>query len=85
MAEARNALKNAPCCPIAVVGCYSGSSQDDHNVSTPTILSSENTVEHFLEAGCNGSARLPQEDRTGGSPTSTTILRDDKHGHEYGN
>ncbi|KAF5322309.1 hypothetical protein D9619_001043 [Psilocybe cf. subviscida] len=24
-------LENAPCCPIAIVGCYSGSSQDDHN------------------------------------------------------
>ena len=26
-------FQNAPCCPIAVVACYSGSSQDDHNVS----------------------------------------------------
>lgn len=25
--------KNAPCCPIAIVGCYSGSSYDDHHVS----------------------------------------------------
>ncbi|KAF8665571.1 hypothetical protein AX16_000029 [Volvariella volvacea WC 439] len=25
-------LENAPCCPIAIVACYSGSSQDDHNV-----------------------------------------------------
>lgn len=25
-------LKNAPCCPIAVVACYSGSSADDHHV-----------------------------------------------------
>lgn len=24
--------KNGHCCPIAVVACYSGSSQDDHNV-----------------------------------------------------
>ncbi|KAI0254208.1 hypothetical protein BJV78DRAFT_59876 [Lactifluus subvellereus] len=25
-------LQNAPCCPIAVVACYSGSSADDHHV-----------------------------------------------------
>ncbi|PPR02454.1 hypothetical protein CVT24_002003 [Panaeolus cyanescens] len=25
-------LQNAPCCPIAIVACYSGSSQEDHNV-----------------------------------------------------
>ncbi|KAG6833840.1 hypothetical protein H0H87_011774 [Tephrocybe sp. NHM501043] len=30
-------LENAPCCPIAVVACYSGSSQDDHNLVVSTI------------------------------------------------
>ncbi|KJA24593.1 hypothetical protein HYPSUDRAFT_135976 [Hypholoma sublateritium FD-334 SS-4] len=30
-------LENAPCCPIAVVTCYSGSSQDDHNLVSSTI------------------------------------------------
>ncbi|KAI6004127.1 hypothetical protein EDD15DRAFT_1283003 [Pisolithus albus] len=25
-------LENAPCCPIVVAACYSGSSQDDHKV-----------------------------------------------------
>jgi len=25
-------LENAPCCPIAVVACYSGSSSDDHHI-----------------------------------------------------
>jgi len=30
-------LESAPCCPIAVVACYSGSSQDDHNLVVTTI------------------------------------------------
>ncbi|KAF7355039.1 hypothetical protein MSAN_01419400 [Mycena sanguinolenta] len=30
-------LENAPCCPIAVVACYSGSSQDDHRLVFTTV------------------------------------------------
>ncbi|KAF9057450.1 hypothetical protein BJ165DRAFT_1520825 [Panaeolus papilionaceus] len=30
-------LENAPCCPIAIIACYSGSSQDDHN--SPQLVS----------------------------------------------
>lgn len=30
-------LENAPCCPIAVVGCYSGSSVDDHHLAVTTV------------------------------------------------
>ncbi|KAJ6567178.1 hypothetical protein DFH09DRAFT_919130 [Mycena vulgaris] len=30
-------LSNAPCCPIAVVACYSGSSQDDHRLVATTV------------------------------------------------
>ncbi|KAJ7638576.1 hypothetical protein FB45DRAFT_903264 [Roridomyces roridus] len=30
-------LENAPCCPIAVVACYSGSSQDDHHLVATTV------------------------------------------------
>ncbi|KAI0080676.1 hypothetical protein K474DRAFT_1704487 [Panus rudis PR-1116 ss-1] len=30
-------LENAPCCPIAVVGCYSGSSSDDHHLVVNSI------------------------------------------------
>ncbi|KAJ7507447.1 hypothetical protein B0H11DRAFT_1704832 [Mycena galericulata] len=30
-------LENAPCCPIAVVACYSGSSQDDHRLVATTV------------------------------------------------
>ncbi|KAI0722991.1 hypothetical protein C8Q76DRAFT_691576 [Earliella scabrosa] len=30
-------LENAPCCPIAVVGCYSGSSQDDHHLVVTAV------------------------------------------------
>ncbi|KAG7448927.1 uncharacterized protein BT62DRAFT_944739 [Guyanagaster necrorhizus] len=30
-------LQNAPCCPIGVVACYSGSSQDDHTLVVHTV------------------------------------------------
>jgi len=30
-------LESAPCCPIAVVACYSGASHDDHNLVVTTI------------------------------------------------
>lgn len=30
-------LENAPCCPIAVAACYSGSSQEDHVLVSTTI------------------------------------------------
>jgi len=30
-------LQNAPCCPIAVVACYSGSSADDHHMVASTV------------------------------------------------
>jgi len=30
-------LENAPCCPIAVVACYSGSSADDHHLVVTTV------------------------------------------------
>ncbi|CAA7260259.1 unnamed protein product [Cyclocybe aegerita] len=30
-------LENAPCCPIAIIACYSGSSQDDHHLVSTTV------------------------------------------------
>ncbi|KAL0580791.1 hypothetical protein V5O48_001256 [Marasmius crinis-equi] len=30
-------LKNASCCPIAVVACYSGSSHDDHHLVVTSV------------------------------------------------
>ena len=30
-------LENAPCCPVAVVACYSGSSEEDHHLVVTTI------------------------------------------------
>ncbi|KAH9927124.1 uncharacterized protein BXZ73DRAFT_90814 [Epithele typhae] len=30
-------LENAPCCPIAIVACYSGSSQDDHHLVVTAV------------------------------------------------
>lgn len=30
-------VENAPCCPIAVVACYSGASQEDHTLVAATV------------------------------------------------
>ncbi|KIK99685.1 hypothetical protein PAXRUDRAFT_464945 [Paxillus rubicundulus Ve08.2h10] len=30
-------LDNAPCCPIAIIACYSGSSQEDHKLVSTTV------------------------------------------------
>jgi len=30
-------VKNAPCSPIAVIACYSGSSQDDHQLVVTVV------------------------------------------------
>jgi len=30
-------LQNAPCCPIAIVACYSGSSTDDHHIVVTSV------------------------------------------------
>jgi len=30
-------VENVPCCPIAVVACYSGSSQEDHTLVASTV------------------------------------------------
>lgn len=30
-------LSNAPCCPIGIAACYSGSSQDDHRLVSTTV------------------------------------------------
>lgn len=37
-------LQNAPCCPIAVVACYSGSSTDDHHVCCAVAVYPESDV-----------------------------------------
>src|SRR5579863_752836 len=39
-------LQNAPCCPIAVVACYSGSSADDHHVCRTVYVLPESDVYH---------------------------------------
>jgi len=43
-------LENAPCCPIAVVACYSGSSQDDHNLVVTTIRDYLNKIARNSQA-----------------------------------
>jgi hypothetical protein len=35
--ESHDLGQNAPCSPIAVIACYSGSSQDDHQVCISSL------------------------------------------------
>ncbi|THV05434.1 hypothetical protein K435DRAFT_745156 [Dendrothele bispora CBS 962.96] len=44
-------LENAPICPVAVVACYSGSSQDDHNLVVTSIRDYLNKILRNSEAG----------------------------------
>jgi len=43
-------LESAPCCPIAVVACYSGSSQDDHNLVVTTVRDFLNKIARNSQA-----------------------------------
>jgi len=45
-------LQNAPCCPIAVVACYSGSSADDHHMVV-------NSVRDYLRKMSEGGTEKP--------------------------
>jgi len=49
-------LQNAPCCPIAVVACYSGSSTDDHHMVV-------NTVRDYLRKMSEGADKPPLASR----------------------
>lgn len=46
-------LENAPCCPVAVVACYSGSSQEDHNLVVITV---KDYLNKMLRTGANSTA-----------------------------
>ncbi|KAJ7688425.1 hypothetical protein B0H17DRAFT_1068659 [Mycena rosella] len=46
-------LSNAPCCPIAIVACYSGSSADDHRLVATTVR------DYLNKLSRNGSAEAP--------------------------
>ncbi|KAF8505445.1 hypothetical protein F5888DRAFT_435313 [Russula emetica] len=45
-------LQNAPCCPIAIVACYSGSSADDHHMVV-------NSVRDYLRKMSEGAEKPP--------------------------
>ncbi|PFH52606.1 hypothetical protein AMATHDRAFT_2005 [Amanita thiersii Skay4041] len=48
-------LDNAPCCPIAIAACYSGSSYDDHHLVSTTI---KDYVKKMLETQ-HGEPSMP--------------------------
>ncbi|KAH9850049.1 hypothetical protein C2E23DRAFT_736179 [Lenzites betulinus] len=55
-------LENAPCCPIAVVACYSGSSQDDHHMVVTA-------VRDYLKKLARDSAILPPSTMGASAPS----------------
>jgi hypothetical protein len=55
-------LQNAPCCPIAVVACYSGSSADDHHVCRVVFVSPESDVYRPSTDGSDLCTGLPAQD-----------------------
>jgi len=56
-------LENAPCCPIAVVACYSGSSQDDHNLVITTVRDYLNKLARNSAAPTTPVPAVPSEDK----------------------
>ena len=47
------AIQNAPCCPIAILACYSGSSQDDHHVRVRALRSALTDVINRATLPCS--------------------------------
>ncbi|KAF9076499.1 hypothetical protein BDP27DRAFT_1255388 [Rhodocollybia butyracea] len=52
-------LENAPCCPIAVVACYSGSSQEDHNLVSTTVRDYLNKIIRNSGGHSAGPSMMP--------------------------
>ncbi|KAK2466432.1 hypothetical protein APHAL10511_002074 [Amanita phalloides] len=57
-------LENAPCCPIAIAACYSGSSHDDHYVLTTSRLQHYGYLT-LPAAGIADRQGLPDKDAQG--------------------
>jgi len=57
-------LSNAPCCPIAVVSVYSGSSQDDHLLVVKSI---RDYLLKMAQVGSEGRPDTPLTLHPGGS------------------
>ncbi|KAI0676984.1 hypothetical protein C8Q78DRAFT_1000442 [Trametes maxima] len=78
-------LENAPCCPIGVVACYSGSSQDDHHMVVTAVrdylkkIARDNSV---LPPPSTTATSIPamqmaaQHTGHSGRPPSTEWMRD---------
>ncbi|KAF8916812.1 hypothetical protein CPB85DRAFT_1288037 [Mucidula mucida] len=52
-------LENAPCCPIAVVACFSGSSQDDHSLVVKTVRDYITKMKNSAQSGPSMSMPTP--------------------------
>ncbi|KAE9405968.1 hypothetical protein BT96DRAFT_293850 [Gymnopus androsaceus JB14] len=62
-------LENAPCCPIAVVACYSGSSEEDHHLVSTTVRDYLHKINRTSDANTAGpSDWLPESEFTSRRP-----------------
>ncbi|KAF5370037.1 hypothetical protein D9758_001343 [Tetrapyrgos nigripes] len=52
-------LENAPICPVAVIACYSGSSQDDHNLVVNSVRDYLNKLLRDGRAGASVTMPIP--------------------------
>lgn len=52
-------LENGHCCPIAIVACYSGSSQDDHNLVATTVRDYLNKIRRNSEGTALSAPTMP--------------------------
>jgi len=66
-------LENAPCCPIAVVACYSGSSVDDHHLVVATVRDYLKKLARERDSGGPAPSTLST---TMPMPAPSTIERD---------
>ncbi|KAI0761728.1 hypothetical protein BC629DRAFT_1545324 [Irpex lacteus] len=63
---------NAPCCPIAIVACYSGSSADDHHLVV-------NTVKDYIKKMMNNAPPPPpSQPETMPTPQRSHVTRSER-------
>ncbi|KAH8830612.1 hypothetical protein DL96DRAFT_1785844 [Flagelloscypha sp. PMI_526] len=69
-------LENAPCCPIAVVAAYSGSSLDDHQLVVGTVR------DYLTKIMRNSTGTIAATSVAGGPNGSVPVIP--RHDQEYG-
>ncbi|KAL1743558.1 hypothetical protein HDZ31DRAFT_83318 [Schizophyllum fasciatum] len=70
-------LDNAPCCPIAIVACYSGSSQDDHNLVVTTV---RDFISKLMRTSGSAGVPAPSVAPSNGQPVPVVPIHDNHEG-----